>query len=133
MKKYIRNINGRIYRRKDLKINEYTGDLVKVNGEQHDVILVDKESDDILELFDELVRIPLYINTKAKPFFIRPFPSNWEERGEDAYAEELRQCLEEQKKMKLRGDNFDLYGAVWTFEGLIYVAELNKKGEWELL
>jgi hypothetical protein len=28
---------------------------------------------------------------------------------------------------------FNLYGAVWTDKGLIYVAKLNRKGEWELL
>lgn len=29
--------------------------------------------------------------------------------------------------------NIKIYGAIWTDKGLIYVAKLNEKGEWELL
>ena len=28
---------------------------------------------------------------------------------------------------------FDIYGAIWTMKGLIYVAKINRQGEWELL
>lgn len=29
--------------------------------------------------------------------------------------------------------NFQTYGAIWTNKGLIYLAKMNEKGEWELL
>ena len=30
-------------------------------------------------------------------------------------------------------ENFNIYGAIWTDKGLIYVAKMNEKGELELL
>lgn len=41
-------------------------------------------------------------------------------------------------KMKLNLEEEDtkdliIYGAIWTDKGLIYVAKLNEKGEWELI
>lgn len=35
---------------------------------------------------------------------------------------------------KYVGGNYGIvYGAIWTYEGLIYVAKINKDGEWELI
>lgn len=85
-------------------------------------------ADAVHKLFDEVVRVVHY--TKAKPSFVRPLPGDWEERGKDAYEKEMEKCLEQQRQMKLRGDDFDLYGAVWTDKGLTYVAKMNEEGGW---
>lgn len=46
--------------------------------------------------------------------------------------EQQRTRIEEIIKMGVtEGDAF--YGAIWTYKGLIYVAKLNEKGEFELL
>ena len=39
----------------------------------------------------------------------------------------------EQYNTKLRYGGCDLFGAIWTDKGLIYVAKMNEKGELELL
>ena len=36
-------------------------------------------------------------------------------------------------KRKLDKSNYEIYGAIWTDKGLIYVAKMNDKGELELI
>lgn len=64
-----------------------------------------KVADTIEELCDEFV-IPAHIN-KLYPFEVAK--EHWQYR------------------------NCDVYGAIWTDKGLIYVAKINDKGELELL
>ena len=65
-----------------------------------------READDIEELFDEIVYVP-----KA-----------------DSHP-----CVTHSIKHPSYADYYEVYGAIWTKRGLIYVAKLNEKGEWELL
>lgn len=51
---------------------------------------------------------------------------------EDNYAFYRYEGLSEAKLVSFK-NNAPLYGAIWTGEGLIYVAKLNEKGEFELL
>lgn len=64
-----------------------------------------KQSDDIEELIDKFV----ICSENGDKFIYDPFKlDGWIVEG-------------------------TLYGAIWTDKGLIYVAKLNEKGEWELL
>ena len=39
----------------------------------------------------------------------------------------------EQVKQSYSAYDFEIYGAIWTDKGLIYVAKMNEKGELELI
>lgn len=49
------------------------------------------------------------------------------------YSQRLKYMEMEQYNMELTFGNCDLFGAIWTDKGLIYVAKMNEKGELELL
>lgn len=68
-----------------------------------------KQSDTIEELIDEYV----LVEKSARCFL------NYDEITED----DLKLCLQDH----------DIFGAIWTDKGLIYVAKMNDKGELELL
>ena len=68
-----------------------------------------KEADTIEELCDEFVVLE---KGKTKPFV------------HDIYCRDLDRYIKE---------NATIYGAIWTDKGLIYVAKMNDKGEFELL
>lgn len=72
-----------------------------------------KESDNLKELFDEFIAH----NHKASPDVKDVF----------SIKEELYYALDYMK------NGYSIYGAIWTDKGLIYVAKLNDKGEFELL
>lgn len=65
-----------------------------------------KQADTIEELCDEFVAVHKTLN---KTYCIRNVP------------------------FKKQDENFNIYGAIWTDKGLIYVAKMNEKGELELL
>lgn len=65
-----------------------------------------KQADTIEELCDEFVAIH---KTFSKTYCIRKVP------------------------FEKQDENFNIYGAIWTNKGLIYVAKMNDKGELELL
>lgn len=69
-----------------------------------------KESDNLEELFDEFVLV-------------------------DNNSHTLERDLKEltRYKMYVGGNNGIIYGAIWTYEGLKYVAKMNKYGELELI
>lgn len=94
--------------------------------------IVIKKANTIKELCDEFVRVNHY--TISEPYLIKPLPRDWEALGENSYEIALQEEINDQIEMKIRGDDFDLYGAIWKQEkGLIYVAKLNNKGVFELL
>lgn len=76
-----------------------------------------KVADTIEELCDEFV---LYDSKDMINTFISTYERvmNWKE------------VLD---KRKLDKPNYEIYGAIWTDKGLIYVAKMNDKGELELL
>lgn len=68
-----------------------------------------KESDSIDELCDE------YVIPKFRDVFVI-----------DAFSKQI--CVNH-----IKCGNGDVYGAIWTDKGLIYVAKMNSKGELELI
>lgn len=70
------------------------------------------QSDTIEELCDEFI---LFDKEYPHDFYI------------DHYYEDILEVYEQEKRTR------DLYGAIWTDKGLIYVAKVNEKGELELL
>ena len=95
---------------------------VKTNGRERITHCCDtdiiKQADTIEELCDEFVK--MYINIPS----INPIVLTYDEDVEET----KRQFLDKNHKPK-----FNIYGAIWTDKGLIYVAKLNDKGEMELL
>lgn len=124
--KYIRTKDGRIY-----KIFKENISLIGKNdgyacyGENTVDFMtaiyipkpVEKVADTIEELCDEFV---LYDSKDMINTFISTYERvmNWKE------------VLD---KRKLDKSNYEIYGAIWTDKGLIYVAKMNDKGELELL
>lgn len=49
------------------------------------------------------------------------------------YGDLKRAIREEENYGKYLNQDYEVYGAIWTDKGLIYVAKMNKKGELELL
>lgn len=90
-----------------------------------------EQSDKLEELCDEFVRVNHYVI--SEPYLIRPLPRDWEALPKNSYAIALQEVINDQIEMKNRGDDFDIYGTIWTDKGLIYVAKMNNKGELELL
>lgn len=116
--KYIRTKQGHIYKRlyKDGALNRGVGYIVQgvIMPFGEDVI---EESDTIEELCDEFVY--KYVNPyhqKTKPCY-----------------ELVDMTLENMKGTMEMTSGATFYGAIWTDEGLIYVAKMNNKGEFELL
>ena len=118
MKKYIRRANG-IY---ELNINEQAKKENVVNyfytrdNELKCNLLFDKEdlkqfkqADTIEELCDEFVY------------------------SDNSFKNVLYKSLEPVKTLIKLRNNCNVYGAIWTDKGLIYVAKMNKRGELELL
>ena len=93
-----------------------------------------KSADTIEELCDVIVCrnelfYPLTSNREGNEF-------DWEEINR--FRKSVCMSEEEYNKIKETTNNFEpyfwnVYGAVWTSKGLIYVAKMNEKGELELL
>ena len=83
--------------------------------EQEDRII--DESDNLEDLLDEIV-IDCKSNINKKPFIHILPPKVYVTKDRIDYV--LTQ-------------DFEVYGAIWTHQGLIYVAKLNDKGELEIL
>ena len=49
------------------------------------------------------------------------------------YTQSFRSVGIDRYNLQLKYKNCDLFGAIWTDKGLIYVAKMNDKGELELL
>ena len=123
MSKYIRTKNNIYKVRKPLN-DEYLWDnRTYVYG--HETIenkSIIAQADTIEELCDGFVwcRVDYYDSPEKNPYrYIR-----------DIFALELSQkVIKENGKPKW----LNIYGAIWTDKGLIYVAKMNEKGELELL
>ena len=101
--KYIRTKNGNI-------LNSSRG-LTSMIVTKDDIL---KEADAIEDLCDELVVI-----YKEGKKFAKPFTSVYCETRDILKEHDLTEC--------------NIYGAIWTDQGLIYVAKMNEKGELELI
>ncbi len=76
-----------------------------------------KEADTIEELCDEFV----YNNELLAPIYISP---------KEPLIESWRNSLDYEFNYK---NHKEIYGAIWTSKGLIYVAKMNNEGKLELL
>lgn len=121
MKKYIKSKGGKIYESKDLKIDELTGQLAKDNGKELEVIVADKETDNIMELFDAIFEFFPDDNRPYCQLYYRDVDGKlyryWNPRS----------CAEPLKDNVIRG-------VIYTDKAIIYVAERkSEEGEWKLL
>ena len=103
--KYIRTKDGRIFQYGGREKTLY-GDIISISGEHFRYDCVLKEADTIEELCDEFVCA-------------------------SSFCCSLLNAQERQDLTRFRKSN--LFGAIWTDKGLIYVAKMNEKGELELL
>ena len=131
--KYIRTNNDKIY---DLKA--YSGWEVDEDGNYHIwhhpkyscVYYIDIEAEDVIkqadtieELCDEIV---IHNPNNDGEFFPKYFV--YQNRREDLLNKKHADFCKKYYKLKV-----EIYGAIWTDKGLIYVAKMNDKGELELL
>lgn len=120
--KYIRTKDGKIYLiGKDL-FEEDTFHFTDKDGvatiliEEQKLSILGKLADTIEELCDEFVE---YNRERNKGFYIREY--------------ELKEVKNVVRKEPSILEHTDIFGAIWTSKGLIYVAKMNEKGELELL
>ena len=110
--KYIRTKDGRIYEHNPKVDTQDVLDWFISNycGGKHNVV---KIADTIEELCDEFVV----------------------KYGDCSYdlMQRLKWAEMEEYNARLKGNGGNIYGAIWTDKGLIYVAKMNDKGELELL
>lgn len=113
--KYIRTKDGRIIELpKQPTLMKYENVIIDLNEVRkgkvgHEIInaLIDKQADTIEELCDEFVSV------------YEKYHDHW-----DNFKECLQLCWD---------GGAEIYGAIWTDKGLIFVAKVNDKGELELL
>ena len=86
-----------------------------------------KQADTIEELCDEFVDTSELKTTNTGGWLYDEFDSK--NKCLVYYAEDERRTI----PLNEFEDISKIYGAIWTDKGLIYVAELNEKGEMELL
>lgn len=84
-----------------------------------------KEADTILELCDEF---DWKWNETEFPYSIARQHDRY-----DGYGDLKRAMRGEENYGKYLNQDYEIYGAIWTDKGLIYVAKINEKGELELL
>lgn len=112
--KYVRTKDGRIgkfYQDQSFTITCSLGCIDKKN--------IINQADTIEELLDELVvHNPSNDGHWFPKYFV--YKNDWKN---------LLEPISDYKKSK----GIEIYGAIWTDKGLIYVAKLNEKGELELL
>ena len=119
--KYIRTKDGHVFEaEKDLWLygRSRVEAVIDMQGNVIDVTSQDnilKEADTIEELCDAFVK-------KSK------------EQGNDYFVIDTdANIVFDRKYRKTDLTNYNHYGAIFTEQGLIYVAKINEKGEWELL
>lgn len=117
--KYIRTKDGRIVKLGEAADGGYAAGCVEIRNIAHSVetlapFEISKEANTIEELCDEFVvkanghNVVLHDLDSALRF------------TEDFYNHKLTK-------------NYEIYGAIWTDKGLMYIAKMNEKGEMELL
>lgn len=129
MFKYIRTKNG-IF---DTSKGIYTSSIKMwaigtVTIYEKDII---KESDNLEDLFDEFIA---HWKKDDKEFGTNG--TYWKDNNEKPryfQYNNLDVICSEISYFASSLDRLDIYGALWTDKGLIYVAKMNKDGEWELI
>lgn len=89
-----------------------------------------KESDNLEDLFDEFIA---HWKKDDKEFGTNG--TYWKDNNEKPryfQYNNLDVICSEISYFASSLDRLDIYGALWTDKGLIYVAKMNKDGEWEL-
>jgi hypothetical protein len=127
MSKYVRLKDGTICDGTDnYKIDEEGNycEIVSRWGKNEEVIMipkdcVEKESDNIEDLFDVYVTV---FDT-SKSYYKNIFPRQYLF---------LQNAINDLPKID-EIYNPQIYGAIWTDKGLIYVARMNANEEWELI
>ena len=120
MSKYVRTADGVYDKGKFIKEAIPLSDEVAnaLGIEVHPVI---KEADKIEKLCDERVLSRYFPDTNCTIYGML-LKSEWDMMTKSVSA-----------RLKNGVTDCNLYGAIWTDKGLIYVAKLNAKGEMELL
>ena len=122
MTKYIRtktNIVGAITALSNEELFDY---LKQFDNYKDDLI---KVADTIEELCDEFV---WKWNEKEFPYSTARQHSRY-----SGYGDLKRAIRQEENYGKYINHDYQIYGAIWTDKGLIYVAKMNEKGELDLL
>lgn len=125
--KYIRSIEGKI--EEVIAINEDDGSPRVVGGHAYrDRSYILKEADDVEELFDATV----FVGEDGRlPVFVKRL------HEEDDKDRKLTECILDIGGWLTWLGSYPrkgvIYGAIWTKKGLIYVAEMNKEGGFDLL
>lgn len=131
MKNYVKTNDGHIYRLTgqetifnttvfyEIDLNVPYADFQHTYRVSADDII--KDSDNIEDLFNVIILLETYDNEK---YYSTLYKENLE------YYKRL-ECFAGNTKTK-KGIDYEIYGAIWTTKGLIYVAKMNRVGEWEL-
>lgn len=119
--KYIRTKDGKIWSFSNPNnIFLYEGSDKKNGKWLHEIGEVSKEADTIEELCDEFV----FVDESGKKDLV---DGNYKAKLQECGTSSVVRVLMKQDRPK------ELYGAIWTDKGLIYVAKMNGKWELELL
>lgn len=128
MKKYIRTKDG-VYEIDILSFNDLGRNRFTCWELGHMRMFEDweiiKQADTIEELCDEFV---LHYNDTIQTSIPIPW-ATYERRG-DNWQKHKEKLISELKKIERKAI---VYGAIWTYSGLIYVAKMNEEGKFELL
>ena len=119
--KYIRTKDGIIeYNPNEIVSNNGVHIFISDDWNKSDYTYYEKDivaqADTIEKLIDEFIE---YNREKNKGFYIREYE-----------LEEVKNVIRKEPSVLERTD---IFGAIWTDIGLIYVAKMNEKGELELL
>lgn len=115
--KYIRTEDG-IYEVSKLDYDEFTHQIGIDKGDVFEVIVPIGQSNEIKDLIDCYVYIDKLYGIKPRIYYD---------------FDELFFENEYEESLQIEVDMCDVYGAIWTDKGLIYVAKINEKEDWELL
>lgn len=117
--KYIRTKDGRITTLKNELVKECG---IWVLGGKNNIL---KQADTIEELCDEFDW-----KWNGKEF---PYSTVRQHSRYSGYGDLKRAIREEENYEKYLNFDYQIFGAIWTDKGLIYVAKMNEKEEMELL
>lgn len=124
MKRYIRTKDGRIVEIKDNMVVKQSDVLRLVYKDRPYICVLNgndeivNQADNIEELIDEFI---LCVNNGKNNYH---------------YCKSLNVAIRKKRDMTYCAyaeKQVSIIGAIWTDKGLIYIAKMNEKGEWELL
>ena len=123
--KYIRANDNKIYNTNELikcEDKRFPDGWFTKNGVP---LIAIKQADTIEELCDEFDW-----KWNEKEF---PYSKTRQHDRYSVYGDLKRAIREEENYGKYLNQDYEIYGAIWTDKGLIYVAKMNDKGDLELL